>query len=147
MYRKGCSFLGAAIIVRQHGGDPWVALHLQAQAIELILKALLLARDYDRYQPRLRRVGHNLIKAVDTVTQAYDRRQLSGVARNELTQLSDLYRHHFLRYASNVDIIIDPRSVETARTLRRLYGLVRFVHDNRLLMPGPGLASYDFPAR
>ena len=56
MYVKGKVFLGAAVLLRQKGGYEFVVLHLLCQGIEVVLKGLLLAIDYDKFNPSSRRL-------------------------------------------------------------------------------------------
>ena len=43
---KGMSFVEGALLLKNHGGDHFVALHLFCQGTEIILKACLLMFDY-----------------------------------------------------------------------------------------------------
>ncbi|HET9390980.1 MAG TPA: hypothetical protein VFO44_15135 [Steroidobacteraceae bacterium] len=71
MYAKGRSFVEAAYLLHKNGGYEFVVLHRLCQGIEVVLKAVLLAIDYDRYRPQLKDVnGHNLVKAADIVLVA-----------------------------------------------------------------------------
>ena len=47
-YRRGQHFIAAAILLRQHGGHEYVVLHLLCQGVEIVLKAILLLRDFDK---------------------------------------------------------------------------------------------------
>jgi len=62
MYSKGTSFLGAAALLHRQGSYESVVLHLMCQGIEIILKALLLVSNHDKYAPQLTALGHNLEK-------------------------------------------------------------------------------------
>lgn len=52
-FRKGAHFIGAALLLRQHGGEEYVVLHNLCQGLELIIKGLLLVKDFDSYRPKL----------------------------------------------------------------------------------------------
>jgi hypothetical protein len=50
MFHKGCAFLGAYVLLRQNDkSEPteYVALQNLCQSVEVILKSLLLFKDYD----------------------------------------------------------------------------------------------------
>jgi hypothetical protein len=61
MYLKGKAFIGAAVLLQRHQRElqassddtEYVFLHLLCQGIELVLKGLLLRKDYDKYIARL----------------------------------------------------------------------------------------------
>jgi hypothetical protein len=57
-YQKGRYFIGAALLLRKHGGDEYVVLHLLCQGVEIVLKALLLLHDFDKYRTLLKGYGH-----------------------------------------------------------------------------------------
>jgi len=98
MYSKGKSFLGAAILVRQAGGYEYVVLHLLCQGIEIVLKAILLIRNFDRYSGKLKRYGHDLGKLSAAVITEFDRLKPIGPAlATELAALNSLYSTHRLR--------------------------------------------------
>jgi hypothetical protein len=59
-YTRGKSFLGAAVLLQQHGGHGDVVLHLLCQGIEILLKSLLLFIDYDAHKPKLKKYRHDL---------------------------------------------------------------------------------------
>lgn len=127
MYDKGRAFIGGALLVNQKNGNKYVVLHLLCQGIEIVLKAILLAKDYDRYKPRLKNLGHNLIKAAAAVRNATGLNVFTHSALNELQGLNTYYSNHLLRYASNFDIFIDPVSIPHARVIRHAFALVRYI--------------------
>jgi len=71
LYVRGRHFIAAAILLHQHDGDENVVVHLLCQGLELLLKGLLLARNFDKYQPRLKgQYGHRLTRLVcDTLAE------------------------------------------------------------------------------
>jgi hypothetical protein len=97
--RKGRHFIGAAMLLREKGGDEYVVLHLLCQGIEIVLKAVLLLRDFDRYQPRLVRYGHNLLDLASDALAEYNLHPLRAPVLDELKELDRLYSHHILRYS------------------------------------------------
>ncbi len=134
MYSKGVGFLGAALLIRRHGGNEYVILHLLCQAIEIILKSLLLALDYDRFKPKLKaQFGHHLDRIADAACSAFNLSPLRPELRAELKGLSNLYAQHYLRYGSGLDILIDPRSLESRRVLRRMYAVLRLLRRKGLM--------------
>src|SRR4051794_14305376 len=96
MYSKGKAFLAAAVLLRQHGGSEFVALHLVCQGIEIVLKGLLLLQDYDTYQPKLRKYGHDLSRIAIHVLSAFQLNPLRPRLAAELQLLSSLYGKHLL---------------------------------------------------
>lgn len=126
MYEKGRAFIGAALLVNQKNGNVFVVLHLLCQGIEIVLKALLLAKNYDHYKPRLKNLGHNLVKAAAAVRKATGLNAFTRGVLAELQNLNTYYSQHLLRYASNFDIFIDPASIPHERVIRHTLALVRY---------------------
>lgn len=108
MYQDGRDFLGAAMLLsqRREGSDA-VVLHLTCQGIEIILKAFLLVADYDRFKPRLRSMGYNLVRLAQEVTKVAKVKPLRSNVLAELQALNNFYTRHLLRYASADRIFID----------------------------------------
>lgn len=132
MYAKGKAFLGAAILLRQKGGHEFVVLHLLCQGIEVTLKGLLLFIDYDKYKPKLRRIGHKLLSASEEATKAAGLPPLKRDIRIELEALSNLYSQHLLRYGSGYDILVNPDSIPSNRVLHRLAAVLRLAERKGL---------------
>jgi hypothetical protein len=67
MYGKGKSFIKAGVLLDQRDGEGYVVLYLLCQGIEIVLKAILLMKDYDTHYPKMTRrgYGHNLEKLAD----------------------------------------------------------------------------------
>ena len=128
MYLKGAHFLGAAILVHQRGGYEFVVLHLLCQGVEIILKAALLMKDYDKYQPKLGRpLGHNLEKAAVEAQRAFHLNPMRTSLKVELANLNALYSKHLLRYGTGYDILVDPATVPSDRVLRRIAAVSRLI--------------------
>jgi hypothetical protein len=127
MYREGQEFVGAALLLRRKGGSEAVVLHLVCQGIEVAMKGLLLAADYDRFRPLLRKpLGHDLERIVDELELLFPRRRkLSPTVRSELKDLNEVYKTHRLRYASGYRLVIDPRTIPHLRVLRTFSRWVR----------------------
>ncbi|HBJ83427.1 MAG TPA: hypothetical protein DDZ88_06045 [Verrucomicrobiales bacterium] len=105
MFHKGTHFVAASVLLKDKGGFHDVVLHLLAQGLEVVQKVLLLARDYDKYRPRLRKpLGHDLVLGADALHQAYRLKPMKKEVRSELQALSDHYREHLLRYGGIHDI-------------------------------------------
>jgi hypothetical protein len=129
MFRKGSQFVAAAILLKQRGGHQYVVLHLVCQGMEILQKALLLARDYNTYTRQIkdrRLFGHDLIKGADAIADTYGFRKASGALRSELERLNRYYTQHVLRYASPADILVDPNSIPYGRVLKRCVALIRY---------------------
>lgn len=127
MCAKGKAFLGAAILLRRHSGYEFVVLHLICQGIEILLKGLLLVADYDEYKPKLKKLGHNLVRIVEEALQAADAKPLRPELQAELDKLNKLYSQHLLRYGSGYDILVDPTTIPSKRVLRRVAALLRLI--------------------
>ena len=126
MYTKGKNFIGAALLVRGQGGSEYVVLHLLCQGVEIVLKSLLLLKDFDSYENKLRKpLGHDLNKTVAAVRKAFGVGRVSPELAAELERLNDLYKGHLLRYASPYDVFIDPKSIPSKLTLRRIGAVIR----------------------
>jgi hypothetical protein len=136
MYAKGKAFLAAALLFRQKGGQEYVVLHLLCQGFEVTLKGLLLAVDYDKFKPKLRkfgRFGHDLVILIDAATTAASLPPLKPVVRTELEGLNKLYSPNFLRYGSGYDILVDPRTIPSDQVLRHITAVLRFIERKRIM--------------
>lgn len=95
-------------------------LHQFCQGIEVILKSIPIC-DYDKYILIIKNhIGHDLTKAADTVIAEFGLKRLSAAVDDELKSLNDLYKQHFLRYASGLNHFIDPKNIESDRVLRTI---------------------------
>lgn len=104
MYEKGRSFVMAGGLVKAYEGHRFVYLHLLCQGLECIGKALLLAHDYDKYKPILKKnFGHDLEVLVSEIDRNAGRPFLTSQASNELKSLNSYYRRHMLRYGDAGD--------------------------------------------
>ena len=125
MYSKGRGFLGASALLHQTKGYDYVVLHLFCQGTEILLKALLLQRNYDQYQPKLRAFGHNIELLAGAASLEFGLKQPSGALREELVALSSLYSGHRLRYGTFYDVLVDPTTIPCSRVARRLLAAMR----------------------
>jgi hypothetical protein len=128
LYSKGRSFVGASVLLQKHGGDEYVVLHLLCQGLEIILKALLLFLDYNKYSKLQRKFGHDLNRVISAAIDGYHLRPLRPALAAEINALNDFYSKHLLRYAGLHDIFVAPGSIDGGRTVRRLAAVVRLAN-------------------
>jgi hypothetical protein len=125
MFDKGVSFVGAAVLLAPVG-HRYVVRHLVCQGLELVGKALLLFRNYDKYKAKLRSpFGHNLETLADTLVTEFSLNPRSTAFAGELKQLNQLYKNHLLRYGSIYDALVDPGSIPFAKVFRSMRAAVR----------------------
>lgn len=119
MFHRARGFAGAAALIHRGGNDSslaYIELHLLCQSIEIALKAILLRLDFDRYYPRLRKLGHRLPVLVNEVVAASGRRKpLRPALAKELEVVGRLYESQRLRYASDFDLFVNPHTIPTRR--------------------------------
>jgi hypothetical protein len=126
MVQRGQHFVGAGLLVKRQGGNGYVWLYLLCQGTEVFLKGVLLLKDYDYYEPRLKKkFGHNVVKLAAEAAQAFEVAAPAGALLEELTQLNTYYSQHLLRYASGLDLLVDPSTISYVRVLRRFYAASR----------------------
>ena len=111
--------------LRQQKGDEYAVLHLLCQGIEIVLKALLLLRDFDKYQPLLKTYGHNLIRLAAATQTEFKLDPLRPAVLNELKELNRLYSQHLLRYDLLTDALVDPTSIPSKLVLQRALAVLR----------------------
>ncbi len=73
MYRRGVLFLKSSQLLQDQMGYNFVCAHLMCQGLEIVLKSLLLMKDYDkyRYTQKVKSYGHNLLRLANEVTSIY----------------------------------------------------------------------------
>lgn len=126
MYWKGKNFLQAAILLRQHGGNEYIVLHLLCQGVEIVLKALLLLKDFDSFQPQLKiKFGHNLNTLAVEVLSQFGLKSLRPALATELHELNILYSKHLLRYSSSSDFLVDPSTIQSDLIFTRILAAIR----------------------
>lgn len=136
LYVRGVHFVGAAELLRQRGGYEYVVLHLLCQGLEIVLKSLLLFRDFEKYNPRIRTgFGHKLIKLADETSSAYGLPPPRDELRAELEHLESLYRDHQLRYGSDFEFMIDPMTIPAELVTRRIAALIRLCNRHLVRRP------------
>jgi hypothetical protein len=125
-FYKGCNFIAAAILLRQKKGDEYVVLHLICQGTEIILKALLIAKDFDRYQPQLRKkYGHGLMPLARDALAEFKLPPLKAHLGEEFEKLDHWYKTHLFRYGLMPLIFIDPSSISSESVLQRVFAVIR----------------------
>lgn len=142
MYAKGKNFLGAALLLRQKKGYEYVVLHLLCQGIEIILKGVLLTKDYNKYIGRLKKnkkdpstFGHDLMKLALACINEFNLRPLCPNLVAELEGLNTLYSRHRLRYGTFFDILVNPDTIESKYAMRKTIAVIRLA--NRYMYPEP----------
>ncbi|WFP50238.1 hypothetical protein PL263_19365 [Methylomonas sp. EFPC3] len=104
MFEKGRSFVMAGALVKAYEGHRFVYLHLLCQGLECIGKALLLAHDYEKYEPKLKSdFGHGLEYLIAEVDKSRGSAFFSQEAHRELKALDSYYKRHMLRYGDPSD--------------------------------------------
>ena len=132
MFHKGKQFLAAATLLNRQQGYKDVVLHLLCQGIEIIQKGLLLANDFDQYEPKLQKpLGHNLVRGSELLKKAFHLKPLKKLVQDELQMLSDYYSKHLLRYGGIHDVLGGGgRDLEFERVFRRALALT--IYGNKL---------------
>ncbi len=129
MYKRGCSFALAAHHLKKEGGDKFVVLHLICQSIELILKSFLLYKDYDKYISKMKKINHDLEKAVKKVITEFGvGNKMSPSTADELKSLNFYYMNHILRYGIKYDLLIDPETIPIDNVLKKLNSTIRLAN-------------------
>ena len=91
-------------LVKAYEGHKFVYLHLLCQGVECIGKALLLAHDYEKYEPKLRNdFGHDLEGIIKEVNRNCANNMFTDNAMTELVTLNSYYKRHMLRYGDASD--------------------------------------------
>jgi hypothetical protein len=125
-YDRGQHFIAAACLLRQKGGDEYVVLHLFCQGLEIILKALLLIRDWKKYYPLLQnRYRHNLRPVVSDALTEFCLKPLRPPISQELNELDKLYHTQALRYGFLNSVFTDPSTIPNKLVVRRIGAVIR----------------------
>jgi hypothetical protein len=126
MYVKGKNFLGASVMLREAKGNEYVVLHLMCQGIEIVLKAFLLFKDYEKYRGLLKKpLGHDLKRSIATVISEFHLKPLSEAHMKEIELLNSLYANHMLRYGSGYDILVNPSTIPSDLIFRKMIVVIR----------------------
>ena len=126
--KKGENFIRTALLLRKNNSDENVVLSMICQGIENILKGLLLAKDYVRYEPLLRRkFGKNLLRLYYRTRKEYKIKNLDARAVNELQILAYLYKNQFLHYGHLINLLNDDKAFESGHLLKKLFQILAYV--------------------
>jgi hypothetical protein len=131
MYWKGKNFLHAAVLLSQHGGNEYIVLHLLCQSIEIILKSLLLFKDFDSYKRRIKKeFSHNLEKLTEEALSQFAQKPLRPAIATQLRELNNLYSRHLLRYGSSYDLLVAPSSIKSDLIPSRILAAIKLADSN-----------------
>ncbi len=131
MYHKGCNFVAASVLLSQKGGYQYVVLHLLCQGVEIVLKSLLLFKDFDKYQRIIKKkIGHDLEKVAKAVIKEFRPKGIDDNLRKEIRKLNNMYSSHVLRYGDVVDLVIDPDTIECNLLLKKIVAVMKVTHKN-----------------
>ena len=126
MYMKGKHFIGAALAIRKQQGYEFVVLHLLCQGVEIVLKALLLLNDFDRYHGTLRsELGHDLERLSRVTVEEFGVRPLSDDLVSEIETLNSFYSSQILRSESVVDLLILPETIPSDLVLLKIQAVIK----------------------
>ena len=128
MFEKGVSFTGAAILLRRQGGYEHVVLHLICQGVENVMKSILLQENFDKYKKKIKKkIGHNLVLAVDEVIKEKGARNIAPELRDELIKINHFYKNHFLRYGGMSDIFVQCQKSDSDLVLYKLMQIINII--------------------
>jgi hypothetical protein len=98
--------------------------------LELLLKAALLAKDYDTYYRQLRKrgFGHDLVSTAEEVARAFGQHPMRATLRAKLQLLSNGYKDQRWRYGHPGDIFIQRDSLVAPLVQRRTKALLKLLH-------------------
>ena len=124
MFYRGRDSALAGALLHQNVGQSYMALYLLCQAVELVGKSLLILHDYDSFKPTLRALGHDLVAILWACETEFKLAPFTPAFWREIAALNAFYVQN-LRYASIADTFIDPRSIESKRTKRKLLAALK----------------------
>ncbi|PST87340.1 hypothetical protein C9I86_13200 [Photobacterium sp. NCIMB 13483] len=132
MFEKGRSFVAAAGLLKAYDGHKLVSAHLLCQGFECIGKYLLLKKDYEQYNDKLRKeFGHDLIKLLKEINELYGSELFNSESKNEVDLLNDYYIKHDLRYGSPIDF----KSVDTSISFHNIHSdLISILNNSNELV-------------
>ena len=137
-YVKGKNFLAAAILLDREGGYRYVFLHLLCQSLEVIAKSLFLLKDFDRYRLKLKgQYGHNLVSLIRDLHAEFGLAQPRAPLAQELQNLNSYYQANLFRYDTFLDVLVDPSTIPSGLTFRRLAAGVRMAERELARASGP----------
>jgi len=127
MVGRGEHFVVAAVLLERNGGNGYVWRHLLCQGAELIMKGSLLLHDYNKYKSEIKGFGHRLLVLAVECTKAFNLSPVTADLRKQLADVSHLYEKHALRYASGMDIFVDPDTIDIDVVVIRLYAASKLI--------------------
>jgi hypothetical protein len=135
LYDKGKSFVRAGAHLRSENGYEFVVLHLVCQGLEIVLKAFLLFKNYDKYVGKLKQFGHDISALAEACSEEYNLSIGSDEVLSQLNDLNNLYGHHNLRYGfgSALDFVVDPQTIQSDRLLFRFVAAIRLANHHLAL--------------
>jgi hypothetical protein len=134
MYEKGCEFIGASMLLKNKKGRTAVQMYLLLQGLEILLKGILLSKNYDKYQIVLKKkYGHNIPKLFNEVKRIYKIKIVSNDFNSTLLAVSKHYRENNLRYGSLLDIFIDINTIKFDIIEKKTYQLLLFINRNKVV--------------
>ena len=133
MYNKGKEFVIASILLNQQSAQQtFVQIHLLLQGLEIILKSILLSKDYDKYNSQIKgKFGHNIPKLVTEVKTLYGLKNINKEFDKELQATNGHYLSSNLRYGSLLDIFINVSTVSVDAIADKTFKLIKILDDRR----------------
>jgi hypothetical protein len=116
-FEKGVAFIAATYLLKRQAliePQQYVALHLFAQGIELLMKGGLFGKNFGIYRKKGKQIGHRLDEAYQECTKSFRLNPLCNESVQQLKALSGLFSSHSLRYAGLQDIFIAPNSIDVS---------------------------------
>jgi len=101
------------------------------QGIEVCLKSWLLFKDYDHWEPELRKIHHDISRAAREALSAFGLAPMTPMVSKELEFISDLYARQSLRYGVFFDPTLDPKSIPSDRVVNKMIAAIRLAYRER----------------
>jgi len=126
-YNFGRDFIAAGMLLHQNNRRSYPTLHLICQGTELVLKSLLLHKDYDVYVKLLakRPINHNLAILAEKVMKEYNAKPMRPKVKQQLEAIDGLYSKHKLRYFAVEDSLGFYKGLEIGAFFSRLFAVVK----------------------
>ncbi len=126
MFRKGKSFIKAALLLRKSHDCETVASHLLLQGLEVILKSLLLHKGTTMQE--IKKIGHDLLKLINT-DHLRNIFHFEDELISEIKVINVLYKKHHLRYGSGIDLIIDLKISKAELFFKKLIEIIKYSEE------------------
>ncbi len=139
MFRTGHTYMASAATFADKiraqlpvdDGPEWAWLQLWCQGIEVCLKGVLLFKNYDHFEPELKKLHHDIFKVARAALVAFGLSPMRPEVAKELKFISKLYAKESLRYGVFFDPTLDPRSIPSDRVVRKMIAAVRLAYRER----------------